>query len=106
MKMVIAIVQKKDSNHLQSSLIESGFRSTRLASVGGFLSEGNVTFLIGVVDPQIPMVMEIIREHAQSRDQFVSSPAATDLGRSTMPVNVQVGGATVFVLPVEQFEQF
>lgn len=109
MKLVIAVVQDKDSNRLLNALVEKDFRATKLASTGGFLKAGNTTFLIGVEDAKIPHLLEIIKQNCESRDQLVAP--VSPLGGSAepyvpYPVEVQVGGATVFVLPVEQFVQY
>lgn len=109
MKLVMAVVQDKDSNRLSNALIKANFRATKLASTGGFLKAGNTTFLIGVEDEQIDELMNIIKENCKSRDQLVApiSPMGGNADSYVpYPVEVQVGGATVFVLPVERFEQF
>ncbi|WP_413377042.1 cyclic-di-AMP receptor [Alkalihalobacillus sp. 1P02AB] len=109
MKLVMAVVQDKDSNRLSDALIEADFRATKLASTGGFLKAGNTTFLIGTEDEKVEGLMEIIKENCKSREQLVApiSPMGGNADSYVpYPVEVQVGGATVFVLPVEQFEQF
>jgi uncharacterized protein YaaQ len=109
MKLVIAVVQDKDSNRLSSALIKEGFRATKLASTGGFLRAGNTTFMIGIEDERIPDVLRIIQANCKIREQMVTpvSPmgGATD-SYIPFPVEVQVGGAAVFVLPVEKFEHY
>ncbi|WP_058300433.1 cyclic-di-AMP receptor [Gorillibacterium timonense] len=109
MKMVIAVVQDKDSNRLSNALITAGFRSTKLATTGGFLKSGNTTFLIGIEDDRVSEVLQVIRNNCKVRDQLVTP--VSPMGGTTdsyipFPVEVQVGGATVFVLPVERFEHF
>ncbi|CAM4485189.1 MULTISPECIES: cyclic-di-AMP receptor [Paenibacillus] len=109
MKLVIAVVQDKDSNRLSNSLVSEGFRATKLASTGGFLRAGNTTFMIGIEDERVPDVLQVIRNNCKVRDQLVTpvSPmsGSTD-SYMPFPVEVQVGGAAVFVLPVERFEHF
>ncbi|WP_054951072.1 cyclic-di-AMP receptor [Numidum massiliense] len=109
MKLIIAVVQDKDSNRLLNALVQEEYRATKLASTGGFLKAGNTTFLIGVEDEKIPRLMAIIKENCKARQQLVTP--VSPLGGNAesyvpYPVEVQVGGATVFVLPVEQFAQF
>ncbi|OWA33168.1 hypothetical protein B9G55_22905 [Saccharibacillus sp. O16] len=109
MKLIIAIVQDKDSNRLSGELVKSNFRATKLASTGGFLRAGNTTFLIGVDDSQVEAVMNVIRNSCKVREQLVTP--VTPMSGTTdsylpLPVEVQVGGATVFVLPVDRFEHF
>lgn len=109
MKLVIAVVQDKDSNRLSNALIKEGFRATKLASTGGFLKSGNTTFLIGIEDERIHEVKKVIKSNCQVREQLVTP--VSPMGGTTdsyipFPVEVEVGGAAVFVVPVEQFEHF
>jgi len=109
MKLVIAIVQDKDSNRLSTALINEGYRATKLASTGGFLRSGNTTFFVGVEDDQVDDVLSLIKVNCKIRDQLVTP--VSPMGASTdtyvpFPIEVQVGGATVFVMPVERFEHF
>lgn len=109
MKLIIAIVQDKDSNRLSTALVKDGFRATKLASTGGFLKAGNTTFMIGVEEEKLDQVMNIIRVNCKSREQMIA-PVSPMGGNADSyvpyPVEVQVGGATVFVVPVDQFEHF
>lgn len=109
MKLVIAVVQDKDSNRLADALVASNVRATKLATTGGFLRSGNTTFLIGVEDYRVDKVINIIKDNCQSREQLVA-PVSPMGGNADSyvphPVEVEVGGATVFVLPIDRFEQF
>ena len=109
MKLVVAVIQDQDSNRLASALTKHNFRATKLASTGGFLRSGNTTFLVGVEDQRIPQLLDIIRDNCRAREQMVTP--VSPLGGSAdsyipYPVEVEVGGATVFVLPIEQFHHF
>ncbi|MGX7394904.1 cyclic-di-AMP receptor [Carnobacterium mobile] len=109
MKLIIAMVQDKDSNRLSNEFVDSGIRATKSSTTGGFLRAGNTTFIIGIDDERVSEVLNIIRENCQSREQFMTPPVSLDVSMETnmpYPVEVQVGGATVFVMPVEQFEQY
>ncbi|MBC1500111.1 hypothetical protein HB943_05795 [Listeria weihenstephanensis] len=109
MKLIYAIVQDQDSNRLSDALTDANFRATKLASTGGFLKAGNTTFIIGVEDGQVKAALDIIRNNCKAREQIMSPSASLGVTVDTYvpyPIEVQVGGATVFVMPVEQFEQF
>lgn len=107
MKMIIAIVQSKDSNRLRKAFANNHIQMTQLSTTGGFLREGNATFLIGIEDERVQDVLDIIKKNAKSSEQYVTSQMHMDVeGGSAFPVNVQIGGATVFVMPVEQFHKF
>ncbi|OCS93877.1 cyclic-di-AMP receptor [Caryophanon latum] len=109
MKMVIAVVQDQDSNRLSNALTQADFRATKLASTGGFLRAGNTTFLVGTNDDNVPSLLQLIRDNCRARDQLVA-PISPMGGNADAyipyPVEVEVGGATVFVLPIEQFHHF
>ncbi|KLV22192.1 hypothetical protein ABW02_21630 [Niallia circulans] len=109
MKLILTVIQDKDSNKLLNALVENNFRATKLASTGGFLKSGNTTFMIGTEDIRVEKALQIIKENCQSREQLVA-PVSPMGGNADSyvpyPVEVEVGGATVFVLPVEQFKQF
>lgn len=109
MKLVIAVVQDKDSNRLSNALVKEGFRATKLASTGGFLKAGNTTFIIGIEDERVSEVLQVIRNNCKTREQLVT-PVSPMGGSSDsyipFPVEVQVGGAAVFVMPVERFEHY
>jgi uncharacterized protein YaaQ len=107
-KLVTAIVHSEDAGNLVDALLEKEFRATRLQSSGGFLKQGNATILVGVEDDQVDAVLEIVSANCHSRKQFVNPmPPIMEPGEFYMPypVEVEVGGATVFVVPVERFER-
>ncbi len=109
MKLVIAVVQDEDSNRLSDALTKNDYRATKLASTGGFLRSGNTTFLIGTDDALVPKLLDLIRDNCRAREQMVApvSPMGGNVDSYIpYPVEVEVGGATVFVLPIEEFHHF
>lgn len=106
MKMVLAIVNYDDAGDVASNLTHAGFSITKLATTGGFLKAGNVTMLIGLDDARLTECIDIIREHSSTRRQIIPTTAELGMGYfPSAPVQIEVGGATVFVLNVEQFEK-
>ena len=106
MKLIIAIVQDEDASRLISSLMNEGYRATKLATTGGFLRSGNTTLLLGVDDNKFDGAMAVIEKVCKSRKQIATSPSpmAGSTGvYAPYPIEVMVGGATIFVLNVEQF---
>jgi uncharacterized protein YaaQ len=107
-KLVVAIVHNEDAGALVDALLEREYRATRLHSSGGFLKQSNATIMLGVEDEQVEAVMAIVRENCTSRTQVVNPmPPIMEPGEFFMPypLEVEVGGATVLVLPVERFER-
>ena len=106
MKLIIAIVQDEDSSRLVSKLMNEGFGVTKLATTGGFLRAGNTTLLVGVDDDKFDAAMAVIEKVCKSRKQIATAPTSMSGVNgvySPYPIEVQVGGATVFVLSVDQF---
>jgi uncharacterized protein YaaQ len=107
MKLVLAIVIHDDAHSVIQHLTKGGYQVTKLATTGGFLMVGNTTILIGVDEEKLDAAMEIIGKYSTSRRQVVPTTSEVGLGfYSAMPVEVTVGGATVFVLSVDQFRKF
>lgn len=106
MKLIFAIINNDDSSAVSSALTKGGFFATKLASTGGFLMAGNTTFLIGTDDEKVDEAIDIISEHSKKRSQMMPSTASYGIGMySSFPVEVSVGGATVFVTDVDRFEK-
>ncbi len=106
--MVLAIVQSDDASNTTAALTRAGFGVTKLASSGGFLHQGSVTLVVGVDDAQVEQVLDILKATCSERTDYVSPvPPMVDPGEFFMsqPVEVQLGGATVFVLAVDRFER-
>ena len=101
MKMILAIVSNDDSSNVSRSLTKAKYSVTR-----GFLMAGNTTLLIGVEDDKVDDVLHIIGENSRKRTKMVPSTASFSAGMyAGMPVQVTVGGATIFVMDVERFEK-
>ena len=104
MKLVFAIVNDDDSQAVSKALLKSGFYATKLASTGSFLSAGNTTFLLCVEENRLEELIAIIRQKSHKRKKTVPNgiPASSGIN---FPVEVEVGGAIVFVTDIERFEK-
>lgn len=104
---MVAIVQDKDALRLVEALVDRGFKATKLATTGGFLREGNTTLLVGTEDDRVDEVLAVIRNVCKPRQQLVTPLVTTGPVDAYMhfPLEVVVGGATVFVLHVERYER-
>lgn len=104
MKLVLAIVSNDDASNVSAALTKDNFSVTRLATTGGFLRAGNTTLIVGCEDNLVERVIDLIGQESKRRTEIVPSTASYDIGRyASFPVEVQVGGATIFVLDVSQF---
>ncbi|WBW49758.1 cyclic-di-AMP receptor [Peptoniphilus equinus] len=89
MKMMIAIVQDKFIDKLMSTFYDAEIYVTKIASSGGFFKNGNTTLLLGAEEENLEKVYKIFREITEAEE------VDTARGR------VQVSGATIFVVDVE-----
>ena len=110
MKMIFAVIRDKDSYAAIGALSEKNIGATKLASSGGFLREGNTTLMIGVEDSRVEEVMGILRENCAKRTQIdVAAPypigGAPIWNYNYSTIQVEAGGATVFVLDVSDFKK-
>lgn len=106
MKLIYAIVSDDDSTVVSKQLTKNGFFATKLASTGGFLMSGNTTFMICTDDEKVDGAIEVIKANSRKRTQMVPSSSTYGVGSYTpFPVEVTVGGATIFVTNVERFEK-
>tara|TARA_Y100001934_G_C12215557_1_gene708210 strand:- start:359 stop:688 length:330 start_codon:yes stop_codon:yes gene_type:complete len=106
MKLLLTIIQDPDSNKLQKVLTDRGLGVTKLSSTGGFLRQGNSTFLIGVEDDQVPEVRELISSTCRERTELMIPGAAmADLEGvyAAQATEVTLGGAIIFTLNVDDF---
>lgn len=108
MQLVVAVVQEKDSGKVLGALVKRGHRATKVSTSGGFMGWGNTTILSGVMDEDVPEVLSLFEESCRPRTQYVH-PLTPVTGLEELsilyPLEVTVGGAAVFVLPVERFER-
>ena len=108
MKLIFAIIRDKDANETVNALNKARIGVTKLSSTGGFLRDGNTTLMIGTEDDGVEAVMEILRDNCAKRTQVELVPPPYSTGGvpafaiSGAPIQVEVGGATVFVREVEQ----
>lgn len=106
MKLILAIINHDDINAVTQNLTKRGFSSTRLATTGGFLMSGNVTIMVGVDEEKVQTVIDIIKAQSHSRKQMIPTTTEMSFGYyPSMPVEVTVGGATIFVVDIERFER-
>ncbi|MCL2618425.1 MAG: cyclic-di-AMP receptor [Defluviitaleaceae bacterium] len=109
MKLVMAIIHDEDAYEIMDILGDKGYMVTKLASTGGFLRAGNTTLICGVTEDKIPELMDIIEQKCKARKQLAPTNTPALYGKETyipQPVEITVGGATVFVLDVFEFKKF
>ena len=107
MKLIFAIVNNDDSAVASSALTEAGFAVTKLSTSGGFLMVGNTTLMIGTDKKDVQKVIDILKKFCKTRTQVNAATASfgAGLNHMSLPEEVRVGGATIFVLDVDHMEK-
>ena len=108
MKLVLAILQDDDAIDLIEELTDKDYRVTKLATPGGFLKSGNTTLMIGVEEKEVKNLINVIEDVCKRRKEMVPTSTPNTIGTNSgmyvpYPIEVEVGGATIFVLDVDQF---
>ena len=108
MKLLFAIVQDEDANKVMNGLNKKGFMVTKLSSTGGFLKSGNTTLFMGVEEEKINEVLSIIESRSKSRKALMNMNSSIAGGAMMLPATAEitVGGATVFILNIEDYRKF
>ena len=111
MKMIMAIVGKDEEMETSAQLVAKGYFVTKIATSGGFLKRKHVTLMIGTEDEKVDQAISIIQKSAGERKTVKYTNLAAPSGpispglNYTVPINVDVGGSTIFVMNVERFEK-
>src|SRR5690554_1283091 len=103
MKLLITVIEDNDVPGLIEALVDQGVQATKLASTGGFLLHGNTTLLIGVDDERVDEVLDIVRKKCVRRKKLLPQTASELPTAIHLPIEIEAGGAVVFVIDVEQF---
>jgi uncharacterized protein YaaQ len=107
-KLVLAVVQDDDAQTLIDVVVARGYRVTRMNTVGGFLRKGNATLLMAIEERHVVGLLYLIRQHCRTRLVHMLAAPPLDTGEPflTEPLQVEVGGAVVFILDLDHFENF
>lgn len=107
MYLVIAIIDKRDSSRLIEALNQNNIRSTRIASTGGFLNSGNTTLFIGIEEGEISRALHIVKTNCSKREscEYIYYPSSYDhyMPSGNNCIEIEIGGAVVFIVKVEQY---
>ncbi len=110
MKLVYAIIRNDNEDDVMTALMQDHFVVTRLSTTGGFLKKGNTTLMIALEDSEVERCIDLIKAQCGRRQEItVNMPYLSGnslMNYTTMPMNVEIGGATIMVVPLERFEKY
>ncbi|BCY18713.1 hypothetical protein hrd7_25620 [Leptolinea sp. HRD-7] len=105
-KMIIAVIQAQDIDAAFSALKAVNISATRLPSVGGFLGRRNSTLLLGLNPSDVQKAEEALKKSCQQRIEYLAVPLESAPLPLPTPTPINVGGATIFDINIEHFEEF
>ena len=104
--LMLAVVQEQDMDTATRALSQLDLPVVYLSSAGGFLGRRNATLLIGLREGKEDAAIKALEDSCRQRIEYLTLPLEGSPLPMPTPVPVTVGGATVFGLPVEHFEEF
>lgn len=108
MKLLLIVTHKKNINNLSSELVKKNYRFTQIDCLGGFTKEKFVTIMLGVDNEKVEEVKNIVKKSCKSYEKLVSNGAPIiasvheDFTEPAELVKIKVGGATIFVINLEE----
>jgi len=104
--LLAAVIQEQDVEAAKHALGRLNVPVFHLASTGGYLGRRNATLLIGLPEGMREEVVEAFQRACRQRVEYLAVPLEGSPLPLPTPVPINVGGAAIFVLPVERFEEF
>ncbi len=105
-QLVIVTVSSAQVGSLIDRLIQDGFYVTEIDSSGAILYGATASLVIGLNESRLPHLLELLRDCCRTRQQFIPAHVEAPLLEiQPMMIESVVGGATIYVLEVERFEQ-
>jgi len=105
-RLLLAVVQEQDVTSAVRSLKRLNFGVTRLPSLGGFLGRRSSTLLIGIPKGKYEAALKSLQKNCRTRVEYVTVPLEGTPLPIPAPTPITVGGATIFTLEVERYEEF
>ena len=106
-ELFVVVSAGEQLGELTHQLVQGGFYFTLVDSSGGFLQSSTVCLLIGINSARRETLLKIVRECCHVRRTYIPARVENPLlqGQPLM-IEAEVGGASIYVLEVEHFEQF
>lgn len=103
--LLMAVVQSQDAGIVENIFQEMNISLTRLPSTGAFLGRRNAMLLVGIPHEQQQVILDTLMENCRQRIEYIAVPLESAPLPLPAPTPVTVGGATVFSLEVEHYEE-
>jgi uncharacterized protein YaaQ len=104
--LVLIVVSSSQSKKLMANLNRQHFYFTVIDSTNSLFHEPTVCLLLGLNNTRMETLNQLVREYCQPYKRFVPVQIRATGELSNLPIlETQEGGATLYALAVEHFEQ-
>lgn len=105
-RLVLLMISGSQSDVLMKQLTEADFRFTLINSTGGLLQEAMICLMIGFSHERLPALLDVLHSSGRTYKKFIPTQGMLPMEQAALPMmEAQLGGATIFMLNVERFEQ-
>lgn len=105
-QIIFISVVGSQAGDLTQQLSENHFYYTKIDSTGGIIQEPTLCLLIGLDKKRLDDLLRIVRRCCKPYRQYIPTTLPTQPGPILPPmIEAQVGGATIYSMDVERFEQ-
>ena len=103
--LLMVVIQSQDVDHAESALEKLNITITRLASTGGFLGRRNATLFLGLPIEKEEVILQTLKKTCRQRVEYIAVPLESAPLPLPAPTPITIGGANIFALDVEYFEE-
>ena len=103
--LLMAVIQSQDIDHAENALEKMNIHITRLASTGGFLGRRNATLFLGLPTDKEQDILNTLKKTCRQRVEYIAVPLESALLPLPAPTPITIGGANIFAMDVDYFEE-
>lgn len=104
--LVLIVVSLSQSKKLMANLNRQHFYFTTIDSANSLFHEPTVCLILGLKHERLDTVKDLVRKYCQPYRKFIPVEMRSMRELGSLPVmESQEGGATLYALPVEEFNQ-
>jgi uncharacterized protein YaaQ len=104
--LLLAIVQAEDVDDALHALEKVGVFAAHLPSIGGFLGRKNATLFISTPKDLLQNSLDALQKACKQRTEYIATHLEAGTISMPMPIPITVGGATIFFISADFFEEF
>ena len=105
--LVVLVVSGLQAPQLMERLAQEKFYFTKMDTFGGVIQESTICMLLGVRQERMPLLLDVVNACCQPVSQYIPAQMvnAPPEYLSMAMVEAKVGGAVLYTMNVERFEQ-